>query len=544
MKKELKTLLTFLAFVGAGAAIYSLYKNSNATVDDTGVAKDGENKNSSIGTFSFDGEEEKYFEDYLRQRKERFKKKVAYTPYEEVLITSERKEEGSALENISKREVGILQLSIRNNSNAYRRVRLWGPEGEILSTPDISDIGEQELIGGGGVNSGVHPQEVGINSYNGYVYVVNQLSDSVSIYDADGNPITVVKLGATIPGGISPVALSFNPANGDAWVVGSVSNNIYVIANNIQISQVIPAGRRPLSISYNLINQRFYVVSIVDAMLREFNPATYAQTISLSYGAINSRASVMVEEGSGKILVLNSRALLLKVYSASLVLLGTVAGLAVNSLRMARAKEQEKFFVLSKTELQKLDLLNFIIESQVLLPGEGSGIGYNPFNKYLYVLSRADSKIFIYDDLTQLGDLTLGKPNVGIAISSSGRFYFAGTETGLLYIGGYKKESSYVSISDDYDELKRAFSQIEALVLHLKLSFSTPDKFSNLFIKHNTVTGKTEGDAFSMSQYYAPQNFSNVAEVFGMRGEIINRKVTWEFMISPLQTVTFLIKIL
>ncbi len=498
------------------------------------------------------------YDNFLGERKFGFKdekKEIEYTPYQEVErgrvgeIDNSIEQHGNCdvLDKISKEEMGIVQIVASNTSDDYRKVSLWGGEDFPLSAPDINDVSEQRLIGSGSVMTGVHPQGVGINPVTGLIYVVNQLSNSVGIYDADGVPIKTIPLGATIPGGISPVTLAFNPVNGEAWVVGSVSNNVYVLDTHFNITHVIPSGRRPIAISYHNSNHSFYVANMMDGSIAVIDAATYVQTTILIIPATGSgRVELVSEKLTGKICVLTDGNGSLTVFASDHTMTGAVNGLGTGLLRVEGGSIEGKVFVLGRTNLLTVDItaLNILINS--LLPVAASGMGFNAFNGYLYILSLTANTIYAYNPATSIfNSLVLVGPNVGFVVNGvNGRFYFTGTGTSLLYIAGYSKESKWISVSDNYEEVRSNLNQVPGLVLHLKLNFSTSDKFSNLFLKHHSVSGMENRKAFSMNQYYAPQNFGNVAEVYGMQGQIINAKMSWEFFIAPHQTITFLIKIL
>ena len=553
MSKEIKTALTFLALMSLGAVIYSIVKSENQAEENdgekmgesNGKEKKGKSKNSSFDESYADVE--RGYDEFLQKSKARFKRRLDYTPYEEVVIRNFTEDIGAQntrmLEKVSEKEIGIVQVAVSNSSDKYRKVSLWGSAEDLLSPPELLDIEEQGLIGGGEAVTESYPQGVGINPVNGNVYVVNQFSDSLSVYDSDGGLINIVKLGGLFPGTVSPVALDFNPLNGEAWVVGSVSNNIYVIDKFLALIHIIPGGRRPLAIKYHSGNGSFYVLSAVDGKLTQISTGTYAETFS-QVGSLG-RGDLFIESMSGKICVLSAQDSVLKIYDAENNLLGSVGLLGIYPIKISAAEEEGKVFVLTATQLFKVDVIAMNILSGIALSLIASGMEYNFYNHYLYVLSHVDGKIYIYDNsLLLLGSLSLQKPNIGIAINgANGRFYFSDTGGFRLYIAGYKTESSYIRINDEYRELKNIFSQCPGLVQHVKICFSTSEKFSNLFISKHTIAGLKDADAFSMNQYYAPQNFSNVAEVYGLRGELITSKVNWEFFIAPFQTVTFLIKI-
>ena len=551
MTREMKTALGLLAFMGLAVLVYSTIKQQQEAHE---VNNDSDEKVTPENNL-----QENKYDSFLEEKRQRFKKSLEYTSFEEVEVhetKGESREEKieeqiqehgncAVLDNISKNEIDIAQITVVNSSSDYREINLWGAGDSAVSAPMMSEVSAQQLLAGNAILTGIHPQNVGVNPFTQLVYVVNQLSDSVSVYDASGTTITTVFLGASIPGGISPVALDFNPLNGEAWVVGSVSNNVYIIDIYFNITMVISSGgRRPLDIKYHALNHSFYVANMVNGVLSEIDAASYILIGSVNPGS--GRPSLEIVQESGKICILIAQSSVLLVYNLNNSFLGVVAPLSSNSFKLIKGGESGKVFVLSSFDVTKIDIDIFLIIASSLLPSLCSGLGYNAYNGYLYMLSKVSGQIHNYDqNLVFLSSMGALKCNLGIAFNTeNGRFYFTGTAVSQLYIGAYATESSFITINDDYTELKNALSQIPGLILDMKISFSTADKFSNLFIRKHTVTGLSNGDAFSMNAYYAPQAYSNVAIVYGMRGEIIDSKTEWRFIIAPLQSITFLIKIL
>src|SRR5437867_70244 len=127
-----------------------------------------------------------------------------------------------------------------------------------VSTPDS---------GGGivvvAVPVGSGPYGVGYNSRNGYVYVANEGSTTVTVV----NGTTVV---ATIPVGTNPWDVAYHSGNGYVYVANAGSNNVSVIDGTAVVATV-PVESSPISVGYNSGNGYIYVanqgsnnVSVID----------------------------------------------------------------------------------------------------------------------------------------------------------------------------------------------------------------------------------------------------------------------------------------
>ena len=74
--------------------------------------------------------------------------------------------------------------------------------------------------------SGSAPRDIAFNPYNGFMYVANGVSNTVSVIDSATN--TVID---TIPVGTQPFGIAFNPENGFLYVANfGGGNTAYAIS--------------------------------------------------------------------------------------------------------------------------------------------------------------------------------------------------------------------------------------------------------------------------------------------------------------------------
>ena len=99
------------------------------------------------------------------------------------------------------------------------------------------------------------PTGVAYDPSNGYIYVTNWGSNTVSVI----NGTTVI---ATIPVGSWPAGVAYDPSNGYIYVTNTGSNTVSVIngANNTVIA-TIPVGSWPWGVAYNPSNGYIYVTN-------------------------------------------------------------------------------------------------------------------------------------------------------------------------------------------------------------------------------------------------------------------------------------------
>ena len=117
---------------------------------------------------------------------------------------------------------------------------------------------------------GSGPTGVAFNEDNGFVYVANTNSNTVSVINPATN--TVV---ATIPVGSTPLGVAFNADNGFMYVTNANSNTVSVInpATNT-VTATIPVGSQPRGVAFNPNNGYMYVANFGGSAVSVINPST------------------------------------------------------------------------------------------------------------------------------------------------------------------------------------------------------------------------------------------------------------------------------
>ena len=153
--------------------------------------------------------------------------------------------------------------------------------------PVIYQVTESNALPGFDVATipvGSIPIGVAFNPDNGFVYVANFNSNTVSVIDPSTN--TVV---ATIPVGTNPVGIAFNPNNGDLYVTNADDNNVSVIDGTTNtVTATIPVGNGPFDVAFNPNNGDLYVTNADDNNVSVIDGATntVVTTIPLPVGSI------------------------------------------------------------------------------------------------------------------------------------------------------------------------------------------------------------------------------------------------------------------
>jgi YVTN family beta-propeller protein len=105
------------------------------------------------------------------------------------------------------------------------------------------------------IDVGDSPRLPVYNPSNDDVYVVNQLSDDISVIDSATNSVI-----ETIDGLFGPYDLIFNPSNNNIYVVNSESQSVSVIdSTNNSVIKTIVILINPISLLYNPFNNNIYI---------------------------------------------------------------------------------------------------------------------------------------------------------------------------------------------------------------------------------------------------------------------------------------------
>jgi len=148
------------------------------------------------------------------------------------------------------------------------------PGGYVKYTLILSN---NTLINGNFVSTvnGMEPWGIAYDPSNGYIYVTDWSSGTVSVI----NGTTVI---ATIPVGTNPGGVAYDPSNGYIYVANYGSGTVSVIngANNTVIA-TIPVGQGPTGVAYDPSNGYIYVADDDSGTVSVINGTTVIANITV-----------------------------------------------------------------------------------------------------------------------------------------------------------------------------------------------------------------------------------------------------------------------
>lgn len=454
------------------------------------------------------------------------------------------------------KEFEVLQLGVQNNTDKERIITLWGANEEPPVTrntrEDIIDKAVKRSFTKFTTKVGVHPQGILVNPSNNLIYVANQLSDSVSVLNAEGMIVDIIKLSPnSINGHNSPVAFAVhsqaNATNyGKIYVAGSVSNTISILdaANTIVTS--IPVGKRPVACGFHSITADLFVCNLLDHTVSVIDSETETVIKTLDTG-LNPRG-IVIDEITGNIFVMNSGDNSISVFNQDLLPLTTISDVSKSDnpelvSGLIHPENNTLFVVATNTnEVIPITLNDYNVGMPIGVGSSPHGIVLNTSNNFMYIGNREDNTISVVEASGNvLGTIQRDQINIGLAYDRSTNAILTSDTTGHMVQGLGFFDKPAITIDGDYMEKREEFKYANAYIKHVKFILSGEERFKVLSLLHESVTGKVVEKPIAFSGYNMPQNFQNISEVFELEKTILDGKHRWRFKIAAQQKITILI---
>lgn len=446
------------------------------------------------------------------------------------------------------------QITISNSSKQEKAISLWGGNsGHSVSPPAADEVEDHTVTRSVSIPKGsgkaVHPQGMAVNPVNGFVYVANQLSNTVSVITTSGAVVTVIRLHPSqFPGYNSPVAVAVNtktdsPHYGTVYVVGSVANTVSVIDLSHQVINEIAVGVRPVAIAFNPVNENLYVSNLVDDTVSVIDTQTETVSTTLSVG--QHPMGIGINPVNGDTFVCNSGDNSVSVFDQTHSPITTVLAVGNTPVAMAYHPINGAMYTVATNSdsIIPISTKNYTTAPPIAVGNHPHPIVFNPNNNFLYVGNKAENTYTILNlDNKVITTLKLGKVNIGLGIHREENILFsADTQTDTIAVIGYQDQSSSITTNEDVAQKREEFKHRPVQVKHMKVILSKGNLYGVLCLKQKTISGSSISKTLSLSNYNSPQQFLNTYEIFDMDGAIIDGRNSWNFNIMGKQTMTLLI---
>lgn len=449
------------------------------------------------------------------------------------------------------RDFPKLQITVHNISSSEQEVTLWGGNQHLSVDGSSSSTSGSTvtLTGQVSIPSQFYPQGIAVNPANELIYIVNQLSGTVTVLNALNIVIQTIQLFPVFPGFCSPVTLAVNTkvsssAYGFVYIVCSVANTITVLDLSFNIVATIPVGTRPMGIAFNPTNVCMYVTNLVDHTMTVIDAELLVEVpLNSPVPVGHNPIGVAVQLVTGDIYCTNSADDTISIYYNTNEPIGTIAGVnqypvsltfnPINNLMYAVAMQSNLVYL--------IETATYTIVSTIATGVEPFNSFYNSFNNFVYVQNTVDNTFTIVKpDGTLVPNTSVAELNIGGAYNVfNNSIYVSDTLNNTISILGIN--ASNLTINDDYFEMREDFQSNVGIIQHTKFVVTGPERINSFRHNRFTPTGMKKSKPISFELFASPQSKLNVAEVTALAGTIIDGKMNWKFKLPGLHTVTILI---
>ena len=456
-----------------------------------------------------------------------------------IAVNSEAK-----LDKALSKDLQTTQFTISNNSDKSRPISLWNANRTTAISPPLPEDLAELHIENTTIVGGVHPSAVVFNPANNLVYVANQLSDSISVFDQRLGIIKIIKLTESLmPGSFSPTDLAVNSNRkstffGHVYVTGSVAGQVLEIDPAHQIQRSFTVGIRPLKLLYNASNDCLYIsdlagnsVVIIDL---ESGKKRDVPSIDQPYDlAINKAYEVVItswmESSLYKILPDNST-----IHFDQLT----------ESVTQIEYQPEENSFYLNSpntNEIITIDADSLQLQQVITVDKAVISLHYSPFNELVYLLQK--------DQLAAIseGQILPEKLNVDSDTDQifsnplNGNLYTTSQQSAKLNLYAFNEQSSQIIADEQLAERAKEFQNKPVVVHTARIFVSNPENLQTIKLVSRSSSGAETSRIVSLTSSQSPQHLRNIIDLPQMHGASIDGQNAWEFELPSNQSITFLV---
>jgi YVTN family beta-propeller protein len=273
-------------------------------------------------------------------------------------------------------------------------------DGAVNTTASTSTVS----LGGGAI-----PVNVAVNPVTNQVYVSNQGSDTVAVFDGSTNRTATVTVGSSSQ--VNGTSINANPATNKIYVPNSFSNTVTVIDGSTNATTTISAGigTDPNNLAINPVTNTIYVTNLADATVSVIDGSTdtVSAVVTVGFSSQVNRTSIALNPVTNKIYVPNSFSNTVTVIDGATNTTKTItSGIGSIPNNLAINAVTNKIYVtnLGDQTVSVIDgfsdtvsvVVNVGSSSQV----NGSSIAVNPATNKIYVPNSFSNTVTVIDGST------------------------------------------------------------------------------------------------------------------------------------------------
>ncbi len=309
------------------------------------------------------------------------------------------------------------QIYVAGNSNNLPVVGLR--RGRVRPAIPIVSLGTLSVIDGAlnttaststvNLGGGAVPVNVAVNPVTNQVYVSNQGSNDVVVFDGSTNLTATVTVGSSSQ--VNGTSIRANPATNKIYVPNSFSNTVTVIDGATNGTTTISAGigSIPNNLAINPVTNTIYVTNLGDGTVSVIDGSTdtVSTVVTVGFSSQTNRTSIAVNPVTNKIYVPNSFSNTVTVIDGATNATTTITagiGSIPNNLAINTATNTIYVTNLGDQTVSVIDGLSETVSVVVNVgsssQANGSSIAVNPVTNKIYVPNSFSNTVTVIDGAT------------------------------------------------------------------------------------------------------------------------------------------------
>ncbi len=285
-----------------------------------------------------------------------------------------------------------LQFYFNTHKDSYSAPLLKSEEKKMHGKFVFGQDAEKNFVSG--YNTGSYPIGITINPFTNKIYVANQFSNTISVFDAKTD-----KLKQTIETGIFPYSIDTNLFNNRIYVTNRGSDNVSVIDGSTDtIIDKINVGKSPVQVAVDPSNNWIYVANIDSNSISVIDGIT--NKVIKTINGINTPYGIGVNPVSKKVYVTS-------LSNSSVTVIDNTNYKTIKNIKVERAPVgvdvdiDKNIIFVSNYLSNSLSIINGTNDSIIKTIPVGDlpvGVKINPVSKKVYVSNIGSNTVSVINE--------------------------------------------------------------------------------------------------------------------------------------------------
>src|SRR6478672_959565 len=245
-----------------------------------------------------------------------------------------------------------------------------------------------------------NPQAVSYNSANGLAYIANLLSNTLSVVNGTVNKVVNSLQVGKSPGN-SPSGIAINPINNTVYTINTGSNTVSVInGTNNQVKGYLSGFFNPSSVSYDPDNDGIYISNKGTNTVSIINGSTNSAVKTVSSGGVLPSASVY-NSANGLVYVSNAGSNTVSILNTTTNRVVGVIPVGAGPSGIAYNPDNGKVYVANSVSgtISVINSSSNTVTNTIPVGRTPIGLAYNPINNSIYVANSDSNTVTVIKEI-------------------------------------------------------------------------------------------------------------------------------------------------